>query len=77
MQTRIYIVETDGTKRLVEATSSAQAIRHCAKPLYASKVATTKDMAELMAQGKQVEKAIEQVIWNVSSPGQQGLLVHI
>ena len=59
--TRIYIVTAKGkTQRLVEATSAAQAIRHCVAQEYAAKVAGAKDVANLAATGTTVEKASEQ-----------------
>lgn len=60
MQTRIYVVTAGETKRLVEASSAAQAIRHCAKGQFAAAVASTKDVAEIVGSGKPVEKASEQ-----------------
>jgi hypothetical protein len=51
---------TANKQRLVEATSIAQAIRHCAKNTYDARVASSKDVATL-AMGAQVaiEKAFE------------------
>lgn len=62
--TRIYVVLQRGTAdqdghRLVEATSAAQAIRHCAQAQYEVKAATPKDIAGLMGSGIAVEKATE------------------
>ena len=59
MQTRIYVVleKATGNRRLVEASSTAQAIRHCVKNAYEAKVANTKDIAGLMQSGLHVEKA--------------------
>jgi len=60
-QTRIYVViAQDKPHRLVEASSAAQAIRHCVSQEYAAKVAGTKDVAGLLAAGSTVEKANEQ-----------------
>lgn len=57
--TRIYVVIQGDEKRLVEASSSAQAIRHCVKDKYSAKVATPKELAGLMSGGLQVERAGE------------------
>lgn len=59
MSTRIYAVKTKGEnkQRLVEATSSAQAIKHVAAEQFSVEVATTKVVAELMAAGAKLEKA--------------------
>lgn len=57
MQTRIYVVQHGEERRLVEATSQAQAIRHCVKGAYNATVATTKDLAKMMAAGLSVEVA--------------------
>ncbi len=58
MSTRIYAVKTKGMDkaRLVEATSSAQAIKHVASEQFTAEVATTKIVAELMAAGANLEK---------------------
>lgn len=57
MLTRIYIVSSGDEKRLVEAGSAAQAIRHVVMPKYTSKAATPKDIANIMAAGGHVEQA--------------------
>lgn len=57
MQTRIYVVINKEERRLVEATSAAQAIRHCVRNVYAAHVAGTKELASLMSQGVTVERA--------------------
>lgn len=64
MQTRIYVIDQKGTsaengRRLVEATSQAQAIRHCAQNVYTAKAARPTDVAALMTSGIQIEKATE------------------
>lgn len=58
--TRIYVVlnKQTGDKRLVEATSQAQAIRHCVSTVYKADVATTKELAADMSSGMKVETAI-------------------
>lgn len=61
MQTRIYVVMYQGpqgeVRRLVEATSAAQAIRHVVKDSHSAKVASTKDVASAMNDGVKIEKA--------------------
>jgi hypothetical protein len=58
-QTRIYVVLNDGKRRLVEATSAAQAIRHCVQPHFSAKPATPREVAALMAAGYSVEHVTE------------------
>jgi len=61
MASRIYIVSLKGAKpRLVDAVTAPQAIRHVAKGLITTKVATAKETAELMKQGIELEVAGEQ-----------------
>lgn len=55
MVTRIYVVINGDEKRLVEAASAAQAIRHCVKNKYTAKPATPKELAALMQSGLSVE----------------------
>lgn len=58
MSSRIYVVNMKGVKpKLIEASSAAQAIRHVAKGIISTKVATAKDTASLMSQGIQLEIA--------------------
>lgn len=70
MTTRIYevmdvatgTVDDDGAEhprlgRLVEATSSAQAVRHVVSKRYATSIPNTKRVAELLGRGVTVEKA--------------------
>lgn len=59
MQTRIYVVVHGEERRLVEATSAAQAIRHCVRNKYSAKAATPKEIALLMGHGLTVEKAAD------------------
>lgn len=59
MVTRIYVVMSGDERRLVDATSSAQAIRHCVKNRYAAKPATPKEIAQFMRNGVSVEAATE------------------
>lgn len=56
---RIYVVQnkTTAEKRLVEATSQAQAIRHCVAQVYRADVASPKAVASLMGEGLKVERA--------------------
>ena len=57
--TRIYIVMQGEERRLVEAASAAQAIRHCVRNVYQAKPATPKDVARNLAAGVAVEYAVE------------------
>ena len=57
MQTRIYYVADGHETRLIEATSAATAIRHCAVKRYRYGVAKPKQIADLMANGARVEQA--------------------
>lgn len=57
--TRIYVVLNGDERRLVEATSAAQAIRHCVANKYSAKPATPKEIAQFMRDGLTVEKANE------------------
>lgn len=57
MITRIYVVTCSDENRLVDAASSAQAIRHCVKNKYSAKAATPKDIAVHMSVGVKIEKA--------------------
>lgn len=64
METRIYVIEQKGAavggeRRLVEATSQAQAIRYCAQNAYSALPAKPKDVATLLSSGVIVEKATE------------------
>lgn len=61
-QTRIYVVLQRGTTdvdghRLVEATSAAQAIRHCVQNKYEAKAASPRDVAAHMGRGVRIERA--------------------
>lgn len=61
---RIYVVDeksttTAGQRRLVEASSAAQAIRHCVSNVYTAQAAGPKDVAELMGAGIRIERATE------------------
>lgn len=60
MQTRIYVVSQGENRRLVEAASQAQAIRHCVKNVYQAKVASAREVAQLARDGMQVELAGEE-----------------
>lgn len=59
MVSRIYVVINGEEKRLVDAASAAQAIRHCVKNKYAAKPATPKELAGLMQSGLTIEIASE------------------
>ena len=56
---RIYVVlnKQTGEKRLVEATTQAQAIRHCVMTIYRADVASAKTLAHYMGEGLRIEKA--------------------
>lgn len=58
---RIYIVTEHNTttRRLIEATTSAQAIRHCVRQKFEAKPATPKEIAALMVNGAHVERATD------------------
>lgn len=60
-QTRHYIVTNTTTmaKRLIEATSQAQARAHAARHLFTAEVAKVGEVVELMRAGITPEKAIE------------------
>jgi hypothetical protein len=57
--TRIYLVVNRATdeRRLVEAITQAQAIRHCVSTLYRADVASAKVVAKFMEDGLKIEKA--------------------
>lgn len=59
MTTRIYVVmnKADDSRRLVEAATAEQAIRHCVNNVYEAKIAGTKEIAGMMREGLQVEVA--------------------
>ena len=60
--TRIYVVINKESKRLVEAGSAAQAIRHCVRNQYSAKAATPKEIAAFMGAGYGVEKATGEIV---------------
>jgi hypothetical protein len=58
--TRIYLVrdpEFAGAEELVEASSTSQALRYVATKRYAVKVATPKEVAELIGGGARLQSA--------------------
>jgi hypothetical protein len=69
--TRIYVVLNGEDRRLVDAASAAQAIRHCVKNKYSAKAATPKEIAQYMKSGLQVETASEEP--NFPNPGPQAV----
>jgi len=74
--TRIYVVTFGVEQRLVEATSAAQAIRHCVADRYTARPASPKDIALQMSAGVSLEKAGEDTVATVptkstSPTGQQ------
>ena len=63
-KTRIYVVQPqhliDGKvapSRLIDASTSSQAVRHCAKSMFAISVATPKEVATLVRAGVELETA--------------------
>lgn len=56
---RIYIITstTDGQERLVEAATTAQALRHVAQSQYAVRAANASAVARLIGAGVTVESA--------------------
>ncbi len=61
MSDRIYVITSispDAPKRLVRASSKAQAIGHCAKSTFSAEVASQDDLIELASKCK-VETANE------------------
>ena len=60
MQSRIYVVMNGEQRRLVDATSAAQAVRYCVANVYKAKPATPKEIAALMSGGLLVERATSQ-----------------
>lgn len=59
MSKRIYVVSTPAGKRLVRATSPAQAVRHASGSIITAKVAEQDEIAELCGGGMKVENAGE------------------
>lgn len=57
--TRIYVVSHGEERRLIDATSAAQAIRHCVRSKYAAKPAVPKELAHLMSSGVTIERALD------------------
>lgn len=68
MNTRIYIVTQGETKKLIEASSQAQALRHVAKDTFTVKVATTTEVAEILTAGGVLEKSAEEM-WSCGKLG--------
>lgn len=68
-ETRIYVVtnKNDNGRRLVEAASAAQAIRHCVSSIYEANVATAKSIAQYMGDGLKIEKAELAIIRRTST----------
>lgn len=54
-QTRSYLAEVNGARRLVRASHPATVSAHIAKDIVSVRVATTDDVAELVAAGCAVE----------------------
>lgn len=75
MPDRVYVVEEDGRKdRLVRATYSAMAERHCAQGRYRARIATKDDLEKLITSGVRVEQADEQAAKPVLSEPERDLL---
>lgn len=58
---RIYIVTDGELKHLVEAATQAQALRHVVKSVFQVKVATAKEVADLIKKGASVQTASSEV----------------
>lgn len=56
MATRLYIVEIGSEVKLVEANSQAAARNHVLKDLASVRIATAKEAAELVGEGKEIEQ---------------------
>lgn len=64
MTTRIYVVTVNGvtlskSTLLVEASSAGQASRHVAKSFIDVKVATTREVADVLVAGGKLQTAVE------------------
>lgn len=63
MSKRIYIVEAKGSQgpqsRLVDASTQAQAIRHVVGATFEARVASAREVAEMVQAGLKVEAAVE------------------
>ena len=57
MATRLYIVEVGTEVKLIEAASQAAARNHALKDMASVRIASAKEAAELVADGKEVELA--------------------
>ncbi len=52
---RIYVVNFNGTERLIEANAASQAVMHVAAGVISAKPAKAADVARIMAAGGKVE----------------------
>lgn len=61
MSTRIYLVtdRESQAKRLIRASSQAQAVRHAAQSRYGVEVASQDDLVQLLDAGQAVESAAQ------------------
>lgn len=61
MSTRIYLVtdRESQAKRLIRASSQAQAVRHAAQSRYSVEVASQDDLVQLLDAGQAVESAAQ------------------
>lgn len=57
MATRLYIVEVGTEVKLIEAVSKVAARNHALKDMASVRIASAKDTAELVAEGKKIEVA--------------------
>lgn len=55
MATRLYIVEVGTEVKLVEAVSQAAARNHALKDMASVRIASAKEAAELVSEGKKIE----------------------
>ena len=61
MSKRIYLVTDTSNKRLVSASSQAQAIGHVVRAQFKATVATQSQLVELLGAGVKVEHASEEL----------------
>lgn len=55
MATRLYIVEVGTEVKLIEAASQAAARNHALKDMASVRIASAKEAAELVGEGKKIE----------------------
>ena len=59
MSKRIYLVQANGAKTLVNASSKSQAMSFVARQFVSVDVATQRDLVDLLQQGWKVAEAVE------------------